>query len=62
MPTSSSIIIELQTKIGRDPSERPRASRGSRAKAASRATRRNSCSAAPLRSASKSNDDEFEDD
>ena len=46
-------IVELQAKIGRDPSERPMrepercASLGNRAKAASRATPRNSCSAAP---------------
>ena len=46
-------IVELQSKIGRDPSERPMreprrcASLGNRATGASRATRRNSCSAAP---------------
>ena len=36
-------IVELQTKIGRDPSERPARRRRARNAASRRATRRNSC-------------------
>ena len=44
-------IVELQPKIGRDPSDRPTRGRANRAKGVKRAIRRNSCSAAPRRSA-----------
>ena len=54
-------IVELQPKIGRDPSERA-AARAARAARRARSTRRSSCSAAPARSAPAAGaDDDFED-
>ena len=57
-------IVELQSKVGRDPSERPMREPGSRAKDASHVRiRRSSCSAPPPpRGVDAEAEDEFEDD
>ena len=55
-------IVELQPKIGRDPSERPPREPRDRASRASASTRRSSCSAAPRRSARGAGADDDDED